>query len=101
MQKKRNLTAALSDPAPEHPASSRTPPAARAPYLRPDREDKTNITGYFDKPVKWELQDLATERSRRLGHKITLQNLLTEALNDLFKKYGKAEIVIDPKREDA
>jgi hypothetical protein len=29
-----------------------------------------------------------------------LQDLLTEALNDLFKKYGKAEIAAD-KRTDA
>ena len=59
-----------------------------------------NITGYYDMPVKWELQDLATERSRRLGRKVTLQDLLAEAINDLFKKYGKAEVVIS-KREDA
>jgi hypothetical protein len=43
--------------------------------------------------VKWELQDLATERSRALGRKVTTQELLGEALNDLFKKHGKAEIV--------
>ncbi|MCL4189420.1 MAG: hypothetical protein KJZ85_17610 [Rhodobacteraceae bacterium] len=53
---------------------------------------KTNVTGYFDKPVKWELQELATERSRMLGRKVTVQKLLAEALNDLFKKYGRPEI---------
>lgn len=60
---------------------------------RPDRANKTNITGYFDKPVKWELQELATERSRSQGRRVTVQELLSEALNDLFKKYGKPEIV--------
>jgi hypothetical protein len=59
---------------------------------RPDRAGKTNITGYFDKPVKWELQELATERSRVLARKVTVQELLAEALNDLFKKYGRPEI---------
>ena len=95
MTKKTSLTAALCEaPEPieleEKPAAE---PAARArTEPRPDRAGKTNITGYFDKPVKWELQDLATERSRVLGRKVTAQELLAEALNDLFKKYGKAEI---------
>lgn len=96
MTKKTNLTAALSEKRPdsgetaEHAAAQS---AARRPSTpRPDRAGKTNITGYFDKPVKWELQDLVTERSRALGRKVTAQELLAEALNDLFKKYGKAEI---------
>lgn len=98
MSKKKNtLTAALSEPPAESPESddagapAHTPP--RSPSPRPDRAGKTNVTGYFDRPVKWELQDLATERSRALGRKVTVQELLGEALNDLFKKYGKAEIV--------
>lgn len=100
MEKKKNLTAALSEPPAEH-AAARPALAARATQYRPDRENKTNITGYFDLPVKWELQDLATERSRRLSRKVNLQDLLTEALNDLFKKYGKAEIATAAKRSDA
>jgi len=96
MTKKTSLTAALSEtPAetsePEEKAAAE-PAARRRTEPRPDRAGKTNITGYFDKPVKWELQDLATERSRTLGRKVTAQELLAEALNDLFKKYGKAEI---------
>lgn len=97
MSKKKSLTAALS----EAPAPSEIPPSEEAPPVRaraaaprrPDRAGKTNVTGYFDKPVKWELQDLATERSRVLGRKITVQELLAEAINDLFKKYGKPELV--------
>ena len=99
MEKKKSLTAALSEPASEQPAARPAPPN-RVALVRPDRENKTNITGYYDMPVKWELQDLATERSRRLGRKVTLQDLLAEAINDLFKKYGKAEVVVS-KREDA
>lgn len=96
MSKKTSLTAALSE-TPAEPILSEenasTKPVARVlRETRPDRAGKTNITGYFDKPVKWELQDLATERSRVLGRKVTAQELLAEALNDLFKKYGKAEI---------
>lgn len=96
MTKKTSLTAALSEP-PVSAAIDDAPktedPAPRRSAARPDRAGKTNITGYFDKPVKWELQDLATERSRALGRKVTAQELLAEALNDLFKKYGKPEIV--------
>lgn len=93
--KKTSLTAALSEKPADAPAehSPTRPERASAETPRPDRAGKTNITGYFDKPVKWELQDLATERSRALGRKVTTQELLGEALNDLFKKYGKAEIV--------
>ena len=97
MTKKKTLTAALS----EQPADTSRigenspvqPISRRSAAPRPDRAGKTNITGYFDKPVKWELQDLATERSRALDRKVTAQELLAEALNDLFKKYGKPEIV--------
>jgi hypothetical protein len=98
MTKKKSLTAALSEAPPVVPAPAESPasePTRRSAPTAPrsDRAGKTNITGYFDKPVKWELQDLATERSRALGRKVTVQQLLAEALNDLFKKYGKPEIV--------
>ncbi len=95
MTKKTNLTAALSDKPVEPEIKNQPTPVDRSGATaspRPDRAGKTNITGYFDKPVKWELQDLATERSRALGRKVTAQELLAEALNELFKKYGKAEI---------
>lgn len=98
MEKKKSLTAALAKTLAEEPAGEPSDPGAPARRIpqqlwpRPDRAGKTNITGYFEKSVKWELQDLATERSRSLGRKITAQELLSEALNDLFKKYGKPEI---------
>jgi hypothetical protein len=100
-KKKTSLTAALSDaPATAIPNSGdagETRSAKAAPEPRPDRAGKTNITGYFDKPVKWELQELATERSRALARKVTAQELLAEALNDLFKKYGRPELVAEPR----
>ena len=92
-KKKTSLTAALSDAPPDNKDHPVDEPIARVAAKRPDRAGKPNVTGYFDKPVKWELQDLATERSRTLGRKVTAQELLGEALNDLFKKYGKAEVV--------
>jgi hypothetical protein len=95
----KSLTDALADapapvnvPAPTEMARTAPAPKPTSSAARPDRVGKTNVTGYFDKPVKWELQELATERSRMLGRKVTVQKLLAEALNDLFKKYGRPEI---------
>lgn len=65
------------------------PPAWREGPIsaaRPRCEGKTNITEYFDRPVKRELQELATERSRATGRRVTTQELLAEALNDLSSR---------------
>jgi len=44
------------------------------------------VAAHFPEDVAWQLRALAVDR------KTTLQNLLAEALNDLFAKYGKPEI---------
>ncbi len=95
MAEKTSLTAALTEP--QQPAERPTP-QSRTAQTRPDREGKTNITGYFDMPVKWELADIANERSRRLGRKVTQQDLLEEMLNDFFKKEGRPELATLRKR---
>jgi hypothetical protein len=95
MQKRENLTTALAErPQAENKtaAPQPAPPTSEAWGTRPDRSGKSNISAYFDMPVKWELQALLLERSRSLGRRVTSQELLAEALNDLFKKYGKAEV---------
>jgi hypothetical protein len=56
------------------------------PHFRPGRARKSNVTGYFDPAVKRQLRLLAADRDT------TIQALLAEALNDLFARYGKAEI---------
>ena len=61
--------------------------AERSPHYRPSREGKSNVTGYFDPAVKRQLRILAAERDT------TIQALLGEALNDLFAKYGRPEVV--------
>ena len=58
----------------------------RGPHYRPGRENKRNVTGYFPPEVKRQLRLLCAEQDT------TIQELLAEALNDLFAKYGKAEI---------
>ncbi len=59
---------------------------ARPPRGRPGRVGKTNVTGYFPPAVKKQLRLLAAEEET------TIQELLAEALNDLFAKRGKPEI---------
>lgn len=58
----------------------------RSYQVRTGREGKSNITGYFPPEVKKQLRLLAAEQDT------TIQNLLAEALNDLFAKNGKPEL---------
>jgi len=44
------------------------------------------VAAHFPEDVAWQLRALAVER------KMTVQNLMAEALNDLFAKYGKPEV---------
>src|SRR3954447_4238035 len=44
------------------------------------------VAAHFPEDVAWQLRGLAVDR------KTTVQNLLAEALNDLFAKYGKPEV---------
>ena len=44
------------------------------------------IAAHFPEDVAWQLRALAVDR------KTTVQNLMAEALNDLFAKYGRPEL---------
>lgn len=52
----------------------------------PSREGAKPITAFFPGEVRVQLKVLAAEQDR------TMENMLAEALNDLFAKYGKPEI---------
>ena len=52
----------------------------------PSRVGKRQVAAYFPVPVQKQLKHLAVENDT------TVQNILAEALNDLFAKYGKPEI---------
>ena len=56
---------------------------AQAVDTKPHRVGRINVTGYFDPSV---LQSLRLIQSKRPG--ATVQDLLTEALNDLFAKHN-------------
>ena len=96
MSKKKDLAGALrAQEEPEQgsqgrPASSSENETDRAKST--GRSGMVNIAGWFPVTVKFELEELRLARSRRLGRKVTFQELQTEAYNDLFKKYGRPEI---------
>jgi hypothetical protein len=84
-QLKQALQQVTSKPA--APARERAPkrsPAA-AP-VAPSREGKIAVTGFYDPDVRMQLKILAAEQ------KTTIQDLVTEALNGLFERYGKPPI---------
>lgn len=50
---------------------------------KPHRAGRVNVTGYFDPAVKVSFRMIQTKHPER-----TMQDLLAEALNDLFAKYN-------------
>jgi hypothetical protein len=87
MTTKRARLFAAAMPQPQEEAA---PPAAAPEALqaspRPDRQGKRLIGGYFPLPAAQQLKMLSAERNR------TNQELVQEAVNDLFQKYGKSRI---------
>jgi hypothetical protein len=105
MTKKGNLSAALSqfDKRPDKGNDGQVKDKPQAPQERaaltphaqeehvrsqlpPSRRGKKALTGYFDPEVLKQLKVMAAAEDT------TIQALLSEALNDLFKKYGKPHI---------
>ena len=63
-----------------------------SPRRKSTREDKVNIAAWFPLGVQLQLDEIRIELSRQQGRKVLLQDILAEAYNDLFKKYGKPEL---------
>lgn len=80
------------------PQASAGAPGAAAQGRAPSRNGQTNISGWFDMPVKLKLDELRITRQSALGRRVTQQELLSEAFNDLFMKYGLPEMA--PSRPD-
>ncbi|MDH3598423.1 MAG: hypothetical protein OEU26_02150 [Candidatus Tectomicrobia bacterium] len=68
------------------------PPQKTTAPKRQDRQGMVNIAAWFPVRVKFELEEIRLERSRHFGRKVLMQEILAEAYNDLFKKYGKPEM---------
>lgn len=57
------------------------------------RHGTKQVAAHFPEDAAWQLRELAVEQ------RATVQDLLGEALNDLFQKYGKPELL--PRRHKA
>ncbi len=88
--------AVASDPpieAAAPPLSSQAPATVREPVSRPagfyaaTRAGKKKVTAALDPAAHKQLKGLGVEREA------TTEALLTEAINDLFRKYGKPSII--------
>jgi hypothetical protein len=79
MKKKADLSAALK-------SAARSSSKTAAMTTAPSREGKRAITGFFDPAVSKQLRTIAVNRDS------TVQDLLGEALNDLFEKYKHARL---------
>ncbi len=92
MNKRPNLADVAAAAGSTRRASTRPEPPlidrdARAQPASPKtRVGTKQIAAHFPEDVAWQLRALAVER------KMTVQNLMAEALNDLFAKYGKPEV---------
>lgn len=62
------------------------PVPARARSVVPSRDGKRQIAGHFDPLVAKQLRLLAADRD------LSIQDLLEEALNDLFRKHQKSAV---------
>jgi hypothetical protein len=92
MTKRASLTDALRHASgraePPAPASTRPnpPPPGEAQYITPARRGKKTIGAFFDPAVSKQLRQIALDEDS------TVQDLMREAINDLFEKRGKARI---------
>jgi hypothetical protein len=75
-------------PVPTQPKSG---PRPSSTGQKSGRDGQTSIQGWYPNAVKYTLEELRLKRSKELGRKVTSQELMGEAFNELFKKYGFPE----------
>lgn len=73
-------------PPPVQPEQADPLPKKEKIPIPPSRQGKKGITGFFAPAAAKQFKLMAVESES------TVQSLLEEALNDLFKKYGKSPI---------
>lgn len=99
---KPNMAAALAaTKTPEAPPAvepDRAPITGQPKPRQKGRENMANVATWFPMPVKHALDELRLKRSREAGRRVTLQDLMAEAVNDLFKKHGMPEYA--PSKDD-
>lgn len=99
MSKRTNLAAALHDagarPAQQPPPLAVVEPApmSNAKTARPpSRVGLRAVTSYVNTEAHAQLAVLAIEQGQAKKRKVTTQELMIEAMNDLFRKYGRSAI---------
>lgn len=91
MNKRGSLAAALQSATcggESIPANPPSTPMETVSRLTPSRMGKKTIAAHFDPAVSKQLKFLGLERDS------STQDLLREAINDLFTKYGKPSIAL-------
>jgi hypothetical protein len=90
MSKRPNLAAVAAAAGSTRRSEVSSFPSTEAPEasgrIAKTRMGTKQIAAHFPEDVAWQLRGLAVER------KTTVQNLMAEALNDLFAKHGKPEV---------
>jgi hypothetical protein len=72
-----------AEPVPEKETAPAATTTAEAPKRQPSRVGKVAVTGYFAPAVKSSFRQIQAANPDK-----TMQELLAEALNDLFAKYN-------------
>src|SRR4051794_19333510 len=74
------------------PADVRQEPFAPAPRRgrQPSRVKTVMIAGHFDPDVSFALHEQCGKLTRQQGQRVTVQQVLAEALADWFEKHGAA-----------
>ena len=89
MPRKTSLSAALKGATiakKEPTAPAAPPPPPKSAAIPPSRTGKKTIAAHFDPAVSRQLRQLALEQDS------SMQELLREAINDLFEKKGKPRL---------
>ena len=89
---RREAERAPAAPAGGGTAAQDRPGAPARGARAPSRTGQTNVSGWFDMHVKLRMDELRVARQRALGRRVTQQELLSEALSDLFRKHGLPEL---------
>jgi hypothetical protein len=77
-----------SDPPQEQPVLVGNEGQRRMAVPKPKtRRGTKQVAAHFPEDAAWQLRELSVEQ------RTTVQDLLGEALNDLFQKYGKPELL--------
>lgn len=87
VKKRKNLADAFKEePTPTPADEPERPEPNTGPNVPATRRKRRMVAGYFDLETSKQLKILCAEKD------VTLQNLLREAINDIFTKYGKPPI---------